>query len=42
MAYDDASKLFRTGIRNKEKVTGATGFDEINNVTPWGRLGRTD
>ena len=39
MAYDDASKLFRTGIRKKKKSLGATGFfDEINNVTPWAAL----
>ena len=39
MAYDDASKLFRTGIRNKEKVTRRDRFlDEINNVTPWAAL----
>ena len=37
------SKLFRTGIRDKEKVTRRDRFlDEINNVTPWSRLGRTD
>ena len=39
MALTMQSKLPRTGIRNKEKITRRDRFfDEINNVTPWAAL----